>query len=518
MEPLSPSPHKKNVLLFHPPWAEPAFSNRDFTVLQEALEASGIHCTTAYGNLNLATALGRMRYAESGRRCREPGRAHDVEFQDEIERCFSHAWRRGAVPPAQVVWLPLSTEQFWTSIQLARYAKQQSAQARVVMSGPLATETTAYAFLQRFPQVDAVVSEAGLANATWCVRALCESRVPYGLDGVFCRGDPNRQPRTAEPLRVAGRAASDHSGFIESIATAGLRIRPVLPLSALVDEQASTAELLDTASRYRVLRFDLGYLDPAKPVVVAFLKQMAQLRREGLYGFELWCRVSPRIGGDSCRLLKAAGVTQATVDLHAEGDGELGWATDINSQQIQAVRLLDDAGVKAAWDFALPTADAASDDASWVSGLAALYHLPPPRGIVAIPFWENLPADRVRSLSSAIETWREAFDSSQEGPSPRRLTYAQGPGFIRIFDRRSGLQNWTFVTLNARQSELFRFCDEGRSLPEIVAAAPEFPEPAVRQFLDLMVERQLMLRSRDGRYYLLPIRRRLEERWTSGDY
>jgi hypothetical protein len=117
----------------------------------------------------------------------------------------------------------------------------------------------------------------------------------------------------------------------------------------------------------------------------------------------------------------------------------------------------------------------------------------------------------VSALEDAVAAWRDRN-------VPWTLTYARGPGFMRIFDRRRGPLDWTFIVLNAQQAEFLLFCDEARSLDEVALRAPGTPRDQVRRFLEGLVQRGVVALTGDRRFLNLAVRRRLEERWASADY
>jgi hypothetical protein len=270
---------------------------------------------------------------------------------------------------------------------------------------------------------------------------------------------------------------------------------PVLRVElAGLDPEGALERIVDDIRRHRTTRLDLGAVDAGDAGTTALLAGLAELRREHLYGFAFRCRVAAPLPRAQALLMRAAGVAHVRLDPPPAGAGAL----QANARLLEAVKRLHGAGVAVEWE-AVP---AAGEEAAVVELFAGAVHLPPPA---------ESPGEGGGALHAALSAWRVEH-------APRTLTYARGPGFVRLFDRRRGVRDWTFIALNAVQSEIFLFCEGARSLPEIVASVSGAEPERLRAFLEAMAERRVMSRVGSDAFLSLPVRRTLEERWASADH
>lgn len=364
----------------------------------------------------------------------------------------------------------------------------------VIVTGGSAGDETVE-ILQRCPDVDAVVTgDAGL-------EAL------FGVDAAA--GSPAGSSAGADAGAPGGAEASAcYDSFLAQFAAVGARgCRPWLPLAVGADGAGAVRELLALSARYRVLRFELGALDLADAAVTGFLAEVAGLRRDGLYGFEFRCSTGFDVTRDQAALLAGAGVTTVRIAVDAVRSAhESGVNTDqINARMIRSLRRLQDSGVDVRWLLAVDTHR--RSELEWVRP-RAVSHLAPPQGILALG--EVVPGDGHADAMRVTSAWRAAH-------APRKLTYGRGPGFVRLLDRRDDADSMTFINLAGAQSELYDACEDGATVTTLTEVFPRLPAESVGRFLDQLVGQDLMLRTCDGRYQTLALRRRLDERWTSAE-
>jgi len=280
--------------------------------------------------------------------------------------------------------------------------------------------------------------------------------------------------------------------------------------------------LLELAASRATLDIELGRLDLSRPDTRRLLKEMAKLRQERYFGLALRGSIGRRVTLEQAALLRDAGVTSVQLAQPLEPGAPPG-AVAVALRQLEAVKLLFEADVQVDWQLERPDDSSAPSVQDHLIGIMAMArHLPPPRefscsGASNEAVWErSTDAGRqprqtaADALEDALQVWRSSF-------RPCSLTYARGPGFIRIRDRRGAESHWTFVTLTERQADVFLFCRTVRALAEIEAFAPDVPKPHLTRFLASMAARGLVCSI--GSFHLsLPIRRRIEERWSSDVY
>lgn len=261
--------------------------------------------------------------------------------------------------------------------------------------------------------------------------------------------------------------------------------------------------LLERSKAERTLDFDLGSIDPLAPETQAFLLDVAELRSRSLFGFKFECSLATSVTQEQATLLGRGGVVLVHL-LDAERETVAG--PPAYMQQLETVRALFEAGIDVRWnlDFVAATRGDRSTG-ELLRALDAARNLPPPG------FSEearSLPsAMALQSLDESVSAWREEFRVSA-------LTFARGPGFMRLRDRRPSKGSCRFYTLKGQQADVLRFCTKIRSQAEVVSTFNGIPCEKLAAFLERLVDDGLMVRHDD--YYLsLPTRRTLGERWSS---
>jgi ribosomal peptide maturation radical SAM protein 1 len=120
------------------------------------------------------------------------------------------------------------------------------------------------------------------------------------------------------------------------------------------------------------------------------------------------------------------------------------------------------------------------------------------------------PLSYIKEISEAIEFWRENYPTS----GIDSLVYQQGPGFMKITDRRPGLggRNYNFDEMEAM---IYLSCDSGAS-PSMIwrklsaADRSNLSVDEIKEFLDELVEERLAYEE-DGRYLSLALSTNQEE-------
>jgi ribosomal peptide maturation radical SAM protein 1 len=261
------------------------------------------------------------------------------------------------------------------------------------------------------------------------------------------------------------------------------------------------AEIEDITRNTQSLRLQLEGLHLGRDRHVELLQALASRRSESFFGFEFGCDVTQVPGTALSGLMREAGISSSTLRLLPSAEDQS--PISANLRRVEAVKNLSGAGIEVIWDLDERTVLLDEEDyGSMVAICESARHLPPPR----------LPAgDRTSRTADMVIRWSEQH-------KPRTLTYARGPGFMRIFDRRLEVGHWRFVCLGDAQADVLLCCDTVKDVATLLAELPDVKESELRRFLNGLVDQEVMCRGPLDQYLALPIRRSIEERWASGDY
>jgi hypothetical protein len=233
------------------------------------------------------------------------------------------------------------------------------------------------------------------------------------------------------------------------------------------------------------------------PASGALLEVLARHRGESLVGSEIACEAGAPPGAPYAELMREAGICHCTL---AHDFGLPGSPLMVNLRRVEAVRDLSSAGIRVAWELDPRSASLKPEQAASLARmLDAIVHLPPPAS-----------AADSGSLAKVLDQWRAHHVI-------RTLTFARGPAFMRIFDRRGENDHWRFITLRETQGDILQFCDKVRGMDAINAAFPAFSRVELQRFLDTLVSQRILACSDTGDYLNLVVRRSIEERWASAD-
>ncbi|MBA2935164.1 hypothetical protein HZF05_13825 [Sphingomonas sp. CGMCC 1.13654] len=272
----------------------------------------------------------------------------------------------------------------------------------------------------------------------------------------------------------------------------------------IVDQALDAGALIQRAQTERKLDFELGVIDPFAPATEAFFLDMAEVRSQSYFGFRFQCTVPTGITEELATLLGRGGVINANL-LDSSGEHAEHEPPEYLCQ-LETVRVLYEAGIDVRWQVSWPRV---MRDPFFGRELlrtcAAASNLPPPD--ISEQFRHDVPRDTLTRMQAITTAWGTQFRKST-------LTFARGPGFVRIRDRRPSKGGCRFYTLKAQQADILRFCSRLRTRSDIGHFAEGVPDNKVTAFLERMVTDELI--ARHGNYYLsLPTRRTLGERWSS---
>ena len=269
-----------------------------------------------------------------------------------------------------------------------------------------------------------------------------------------------------------------------------------------VGSEAALKTLFAYATQHHQLAFDLGEIDVGCSEIMVFLKTLAKSRCENLYSFSLSAAISTEVSRAQVKMLKLAGLRRARIFDEASESALNGHPPDL--KRLRAIRRLHEAEIEVAWSLAFRGATVKhSDGEEFEREISKLHHLPPPD---SIRFDAPTTTRSASLVEDALQVWRRQF-------SPRSLTYARGPNFIRIFDRRPEQSRKKFITLSSIQCSIFDALEDGMSAEGMADDRFDVPKETISAMLEALAAARLTYRS-GGSVLGLAVRRRLEESWT----
>jgi ribosomal peptide maturation radical SAM protein 1 len=264
------------------------------------------------------------------------------------------------------------------------------------------------------------------------------------------------------------------------------------PLLVLEDLEA-------TADRTGSLRFKLEGLESANGIDLELLEALAQVRGERHLGYEFSGEVRSVPDVEVAEQMRYAGISSVRL-ANSVGEEEC-CPIAANLQRIGAVKALRAANISVEWELDSRTWFMSLEDQKRMADIClAAGHLPNPQlgGV-----------EPTGPLAEALRLWSATYRS-------RILTYARGPEFIRIFERRENDRNWRFLNLRGVYAEVLLSCERPQSIAGLLSEMGGLTEHQISVCLDALMSQGLICASND-RYLALPIRRAIEERWASGD-
>ncbi|WP_293573090.1 DUF5825 family protein [Phaeobacter sp.] len=253
------------------------------------------------------------------------------------------------------------------------------------------------------------------------------------------------------------------------------------------------ADFLREANQAAQLQYNLGTVDLNDPAQAAALVNLAEARLKNLYGFRLKLRIAHTVSTEQAALLASVGAIEVSVDPLGSPIGAL--EDRANALSIQSVRALAEQEVTPHWSLSAKALTL--DEIRAV--MTVTLQLPPPSAILNGP----------EGSSEILGQWQKAA-------TPQCCSYARGPGFLRVLDRRQGARDWRFVVLNEAQAQILLTCREAQTVDSL-AAMDVLPVDAINSVLGALQQYGLVLISGDTIVSVVP-RRHFSERWASGDH
>jgi hypothetical protein len=491
----------ERALLLQLPFRSPFVANELFGWLKELLVANAYDCQVYYANIATYASLGASDYrtlsdaSEMGVFTRPA--LNDLQcLLGELKARFD--WRR-----YRIVWLAVPRQQHVLAIGLAQHIRQQNSEAFVACSG-----------------LDPSSERFGSACFDACTTSVSIPELSEIL-GPRCPIQQTRSPLwRRDDDRGSGPAVTSPSEYIDDSHISCLRdhrldeSRIALPLVVSdMNGIAAAKMLLGISQRSQIANFAICLMDLGDACSTAFLSEISRFRQDSFYGLALsasFSVVSP-IPLSLVNLCKRAGLRDATLlpPIHWSRDHR---SMDLNLHQFATVKRMHAAGVELRWGLFAGDINAVSDAHGLVAWIKTMRHLPPP-----VCLWTKLGEptspdyqESIALIIDAITEWRRAY-------APGTLTYASGPGFLKIFDRTGPPGNWRFIQLTTAQADVFRYCDEYRSLSDVSAHMSGISTAKVQALLQTFVQSGIVS-CISGRYAALPTRRKMTEHWASGGF
>ena len=288
-----------------------------------------------------------------------------------------------------------------------------------------------------------------------------------------------------------------------ALTTHGKSALPFRPTDVL--DRAPIRKLLEVAAEAGSTHFDFGPLDLGDAQTRDFLETLADIRARELYGIESQCILSSRCSGKDVDLLFKAGVRRIQFELQnfRGGCSPNPEPMRLNGLQLESVVRCCSLQMDVLWTLFVPADPEGEAEALRLCQAAP--HLQPPSSV--FHSGGKMPEERV---NEAVALWRENY-------SPRTLTCARGPGFVRVLDSRLDAKNWTFFVMNETQAEIFIRCGSVQNVADLLSH-PVLTAEAIGRFIESLAGRGLMFLSREGWAVALVPRKRLDEPWASGDH
>lgn len=272
--------------------------------------------------------------------------------------------------------------------------------------------------------------------------------------------------------------------------------------------------ILEVAQRDAVLDVDLGEIDFSSSGATEVLDSLAEIRRDRLFGFRIAGKVRAGLTIEQCSLLQRAGVCRVVVEFIPVDGHHRGSLIELNMENICSAKLLHSLEIDVQWHLCIlggQTYPLCRDEL--VADISSFRHLPPPNGVISFDprgsdYRERASGEQVVAINQALTHWRTSHVA-------RVLTYARGPGFVRICDKRGGDRNWKFITLRGVNAEIYGFCRYWRKLDDIFNFASALPRERIRDLLHKFIDSDLLACTGDEYYMATAVRKLLEERWVS---
>lgn len=315
-------------------------------------------------------------------------------------------------------------------------------------------------------------------------------------------------------------------------------------------------EVRALATRYRVNSLfatdnilDMDHLRTVMPV-------FAQERRADEGDLTFFYEVKSNLKREHIRLLSEAGVRSVQPGIESFSDHVLSLMDKgaIGIQQIQFLRWCEEFGILPTYNIIVNNPGELVEDYTMMQQLIPyVRHLTPPGSISRMmlqrfsPYFERperygisairpaqqdmdmygLSATHVRRIAYAFDYRHEdqSNDDLRKAVAEfsalarrwqntfvwKRLSFVKGPGFVRIYDKRTSLEpdapaaNRTIV-LTGDQASIFSWCDAFHTMDAVIEHFPQVDASALRRFVGKMCDRQLMWQDPHGRIISLPIR------------
>ncbi|AQG79577.1 hypothetical protein [Spirosoma montaniterrae] len=305
-------------------------------------------------------------------------------------------------------------------------------------------------------------------------------------------------------------------------------VRLPVSLNELVSEQL-TNHILGYSQQYKILDFDLGFVDLDNPETRVKLNEIATVFTSLSYSFRLHCTLpadSPaeyfaylqRAKVDSVHLLPVVGAP----DRPANDEETI----LLNLRQISLVKRLHGLGIEVQWRLLLSRINLGSDLwVKFINELPVFFGFPAPIGVYWMqpkPPVSNAASDTADDaailIADVLNGLRTCLGDWRTHPKDRYLSKGTGPAFARLFDRRGAIENWRFLNLNSAQTEFYQQLDDVTQAAQIKERMAHIPADKIDNFLSFLEHHRLIVSINNGQYFLNASQRRdFTQAWATAE-
>lgn len=286
--------------------------------------------------------------------------------------------------------------------------------------------------------------------------------------------------------------------------------------------------VLQFSRKYRILNFDLGFIDLDEATVVAKLSGLAKAFEDLYVDINFQCTISEGSDMQLFSNLKEARINSVTIladeGFDSDADVELKFIKQTLSV-INKVKRLHGLEMDVRWMLRVLSTPSETD--IWIKlleSVPAFYGFPPPNGILLRN--TNNQADEIFDDSFFISNQektgfhtilKQAIDGWRKHRKGHYLASGRGATFLKLFDKRGRYDSWYFIRLNSIQSKIYSLMDDVVDLDTVKKKFNDLNSEKIEAFL-LFMEKKKVIISIANKYYLNASRRRnFSETWASAE-
>lgn len=301
-----------------------------------------------------------------------------------------------------------------------------------------------------------------------------------------------------------------------------------LPLG--LNETESTpliAQLLAYARQYKILDFDLGFVDLDNPDSRVKLSEIADAFQTVSYSVRFHCTLPADSPVEYFEYLERAKVNSVSLLPNTISDDRLIDDQEtllLNLHRISAVKKLHGLGIRVHWRLLLSPVNFGSDNwIKFINELSIFFGFPAPAGLHWVAPLPRTDDNRSHS-SSTTELVAEVLDGLIKcltdwrlHPKEHYLSRGTGPAFSRLFDKRGELETWRFLNLNPLQADLYNQLDTVVHADSLKAGMQHIAPEKIDNFLAFLVRQRMLIAVNDHYYLNASQRRDFTQAWATAE-